>query len=77
MIRQAFTNAQSNVLTWTVNGGVLTTPYDEYVSVFVQGQKLTTFDYSVIANSAPGQSEITINSNIHVDGNNYEVYLLD
>lgn len=77
MIRQAYTNAQSNVLTWTANGGVLTPPYDEYVSVFVQGQKLTTNDYSVVANSAPGQSTVTINSDIHTNGNSYEIYLFE
>ena len=77
MIRQAYTNAQSNVLTWTANGGVLTTPYDEYVSVFVQGQKLTTNDYSVVANSAPGQSTVTINSDIHTNGNSYEIYVFE
>lgn len=77
MIRQAYTNAQSNVLTWTANGGVLTTPYDEFVSVFVNGQKLTTNDYSVVANSAPGQSTITINSDIHTNGNSYEIYLFE
>lgn len=77
MIRQAYTNAQSNVLTWTANGGVLTTPYDEYVSVFVNGQKLTTNDYSVVANSAPGQSTVTINSDIHTNGNSYEIYLFE
>ena len=77
MIRQAYVNTTSNVLIWTANGGVLTTPYDEYVSVFVQGQKLTTNDYSVVANSAPGQSTIAINSDIHIDGNNYEIYLFE
>ena len=77
MIRQAYTNAQSNVLTWTANGGVLTTPYDEFVSVFVNGQKLTTNDYSVVANSAPGQSTVTINSDIHTNGNSYEIYLFE
>lgn len=77
MIRQAYTNAQSNVLVWTANGGVLTTPYDEFVSVFVNGQKLTTNDYLVVANSAPGQSTVTINSDIHIDGNNYEIYLFE
>lgn len=77
MIRQAYTNAQSNVLTWTANGGVLTTPYDEFVSVFVNGQKLTTNDYSVVANNAPGQSTVTINSDIHTNGNSYEIYLFE
>ena len=77
MIRQAYTNAQSNVLTWTANGGVLTTPYDEFVSVFVNGQKLTTNDYSVVANSAPGQSTVTINSDIHTNGNSYEIYVFE
>jgi hypothetical protein len=74
MIRQAYINTTSNVLTWTANAGALPTPYLEKVAIYANGLKLTGIDYVVTPNISPGQSTITIDINIHLDGNNYEVY---
>jgi len=76
MIRQAYTNTTSNVLTWTANAGVLPTPYVSSVAVYANGLKLSVSAFTVTPNSAPGQSTVTIDANIHIDGNNYEIYIL-
>lgn len=65
-------NAQAtNVLTWTANGGDLPTPYLNRVWGFCNGVKMngTLGDYSI--SQGTGSATITINSSLHVAGNNY------
>lgn len=74
---QPFTGQSSNVLTWTENGGVLpTTNTQAQIWVFQRGQKLeegAAVQYTISHNTAPGESQIIINSATHYTGADYEV----
>lgn len=74
MYRQQFLNHNSQTLTWTQNSGNLPTNVTVRAWVFMMGQKLLPSQYSVVANTGPGESTITIGSDTHFDGANYEVY---
>jgi hypothetical protein len=66
---QEFVSSTTNVLTITENGGVLPANLAQ-VKVYMNGQKLITSQW------AAGTGIITIDSNTHYDGANYEVEFL-
>lgn len=74
--RQNYSSQSSAELIWTENGGALNAPFANNVWVIQNGQKLNPDlgQYTVNANSGPGQSTITINGNTHFSGSNYEIY---
>lgn len=75
--QQSFPSQATNVLTWTTNSGTLpTTNTKAQILVFQEGQKLeegAAVQYTIAHATAPGESEITINSATHYSGANYEV----
>jgi len=74
MYRQQFLNHNSNTLTWTQNSGTLPINTTVRIWVFMMGQKLLPSQYSVVANTGPGESTFTISADTYYDGANYEVY---
>ena len=76
VVAQTFISQPTASLIWTANGGALETPYNAKVWVFANGQKLLpSGQYTITPNSGPGQSTITIDSSIHISGNDYQVFL--
>ena len=73
MYSQYYNNHTGNVLLWTANGGAIPATPNTRLWVFQNGQKLdvTIGQYTVTANTSPGQSTITINVLTHFDGANY------
>lgn len=76
--QQSYEEVTSATLTWTENSGTLpTSNTDAQVWVYQNGQKLdpntTPAAYTINHNTAAGESEIVINSNIHFSGASYEV----
>lgn len=71
---QMFSNTASNVLTWTVNSGVLPSAnQDAYIVVCMNGQELLPSQYTITADTAPNESEIEIDSDSYVEGANCTV----
>jgi hypothetical protein len=77
VVTQSYVNQSGNVLTVTVNGGSLPTPYPARVWVFMNGQKLNQGigQYTLQPDTAPGQSTVTINPLTHFPGSDYQVFL--
>lgn len=71
---QLFENQAVASLTWTKNAGVLpTSNEDAQIWVYLDQRKLWPSQYTVTHNTGPGESTITIDSNTHYAGANYEV----
>jgi len=74
--QQSFASTSTSTLTWTANSGVLPSANTAaQILVFQNGQKLEedAGQYSISHLTGPSESTITIGSNTHFSGANYEV----
>jgi len=76
IFQQVFTVETGGVLTWTRNDGVI--PADTRgarLRIYQQGQKLQSNLYTITDLTAPAESEVTIDPNVHYEGAVYQIIL--
>lgn len=70
--QQTYLSHTGNTIIWTQNNGLL--PNDQsQIAVYQNGQRKLPAEYTIVYNTAPGQSQIIISTDSHFDGSNYQV----
>lgn len=76
IFQQVFTAETGGVLTWTRNDGVIpAASRGARLRVYQQGQKLQSDLYTIADLTAPTESQVTIDPDVHYSGAVYQIIL--